>query len=476
MFIRAFALATVISALAAAPTLAQAPAQPGLRGVPESRPQVQLTFAPVVRTAAPSVVNVFGSREVTRSPMQGFFDDPMLRRFFGDRGGGGMPRERVQSSLGSGVIVSAEGLVVTNHHVIAEVDQVRVQLGDRREFDADIVLRDQRTDLAILRLRAPGERFPVISLGDSDALEVGDLVLAIGNPFGVGQTVTSGIVSALARTQVGITDYQFFIQTDAAINPGNSGGALVDMSGRLVGINTAIYSRSGGNHGIGFAIPSAMVRFVVESARSGGQTVRRPWFGATLQVVSREIAESLGMPRPSGAIVANVRGEGPAGRAGLRRGDVIVAVDGQEVVDPDAFGFRFATKPVGGTTRVDVLRQSRRETLTVRLEAAPESRPREAWRVDQRSPFQGAMVQNLSPAVAEEVRVDLEAQGVVITDIAAGTPAQQVGLRPGDILRQINGRDIGSTADLRAVIQQGGRLWRFSIERDGQTMSITLAG
>jgi len=466
-------LAGAVLVLAAGAAGAQ-PA-PQLRGVPESRAQIQFSFAPIVRQVAPSVVNVFGSR-VVQNPMAGFFDDPMFRRFFGDRGPGGMPRERVQSSLGSGVIVSEDGLVVTNFHVIAQVDAVRVQLGDRREFEADIVLRDERTDLAVLRLRARGERFPVAELGDSDRLEVGDLVLAIGNPFGVGQTVTSGIVSALARTQVGVTDYQFFIQTDAAINPGNSGGALVGMDGRLVGINTAIYSRTGSYSGIGFAIPASMVRVVVESARAGGQVVRRPFFGARLQPVTPEIAESLGLPRPQGALVAQIMREGPAQRAGLRTGDVIVGLDGQEIADAEAFVFRFATKPVGGTAQVEVLRQNRRQTVALRLETAPETRPRDLWGINVRSPFMGATAGNLSPALAEELRLDAVTEGVVVVEIEAGSPAQQIGLQRGDILRAINEQDVDSVATLRRLLQQRSGVWRVVIERDGRQIQANFRG
>ncbi len=442
-----------------------------LRGVPETRQQVTLSFAPVVRSAAPAVVNVFGAR-VVQSPMGGFFDDPLFRRFFGERGQGG----RVQSSLGSGVIVSPDGLVVTNHHVIANVDEVRVQLGDRREFEADIVLRDERTDLAVLRLRARGERFPTIEIGDSDRLEVGDLVLAIGNPFGVGQTVTQGIVSALARTQVGITDYQFFIQTDAAINPGNSGGALVGMDGKLVGINTAIFSRTGASHGIGFAVPVNMVRVVVESARAGGQTVRRPYFGARLQTVSADIADGLGLQRPTGALVVSVVDGSPAARAGVRRNDVILSVDGQEITDPDAFGFRFATKPIGGEARVELLRQNRRQTVAVRLETAPETRPREAWAVTGRVPFAGATVGNLSPALADELRVDPDATGVAVMDVEVQSPAQQLGLRRGDIVRQVNGEGVPNVQEFRRLLGERARLWRIQIERNGQMLNTIVGG
>src|SRR6185436_13756429 len=310
------------------------------RRVP-TQSELRLSYAPVVQHVAPAVVNVYAAKVVqNRNPL---LDDPIFRRFFGVPGGPG--GNQVQRSLGSGVIVDAGGLIVTNNHVIEGVDEVKVSLVDKREFEAILVLKDPRTDLAILRVKDGHERFPVLDFADSDALQVGDLVLAIGNPFGVGQTVTHGIVSALARTQVGVSDYQFFIQTDAAINPGNSGGALVDMTGKLAGINTAIFSRSGGSQGIGFAIPSNMVRVVVASAKSGGKAVKRPWLGARLQAVTPEIAETLGLRTPSGALVANVAPGSPAARAGLKLSNLIVAIDGQAIEDHNAFDYRFATRP-----------------------------------------------------------------------------------------------------------------------------------
>src|SRR6266545_282633 len=369
------------------------------RRVPASPNEVRLSYAPVVQRAAPAVVNVYAARAVaaTRNP---FLDDPIFRRFFGVPDGGA-PSEQLQRSLGSGVIVDTGGLVVTNNHVIEGATEVKVSLADKREFEAEIVLKDQRSDLAVLRIRGQSERFPAIDFADSDALQVGDLVLAIGNPFAVGQTVTHGIVSAVARTQVGITDYQFFIQTDAAINPGNSGGALVDMTGKLVGINTAIFSRSGGSQGIGFAIPANMVRVVVASAKSGVSAVQRPWLGARLQAVTPEIADGLGLKRPAGALVASVTPASPAARAGLKTSDLITAVDGQAVEDPNAFDYRFATKALGGTARLGVLRAGKETTVPVVLEAAPDT-PRDELVIGQRSPFQGAKVGNLSPALADD--------------------------------------------------------------------------
>src|SRR5690606_32670094 len=257
-------------------------------------------------------------------------------------------------------------------HVIrgGESAEIRVALADRREFDAKVILQDEKTDIAVLRIEADGETFPTLELADSDALEVGDLVLAIGNPFGVGQTVTSGIVSALARTEVARSDTQVFIQTDAAINPGNSGGALVDMQGRLVGINTAIFSKTGGSHGIGFAIPANLVRIYVESALTGSK-VERPWLGARLEAVTREVAESLGLDRVAGAVVTRVYTNGPAAEAGIEPGDVIVAVDDFQVLDPRAVYYRLLTRGIGSTARVDVIRKRERLSLNLPLRAAP---------------------------------------------------------------------------------------------------------
>jgi Do/DeqQ family serine protease len=435
--------------------------------VPSSAGEIKLTFAPVVKRVAPSVVNVYAARVVENHvPM---FDDPIFRRFFG----GG--REQVQRSLGSGVIVDPSGLVVTNFHVIENADQVRVSLADKREFEADIVLKDQHADLAVLRLKDIHEPFAAIQLGDSDALQVGDVVMALGNPFGVGQTVTHGIVSAVARTQVGVTDYQFFIQTDAAINPGNSGGALVDLGGRLVGINTAIFSRSGGSQGIGFAIPVNMVRGVIASAQGGSAVVRRPWLGAKLQAVTQEIAESLNLKRPAGALVSSVVARGPAARAGMRVGDLVVSVDGQDVDDVNAFDYRFATKPLGGQATVGVMRGGRDMKLAVALETVPEA-PRDEAVIKTRSPFLGARIANLSPALAEELRMDIDAKGVVVTDVESGSTAYSFGLQKGDIVLVVNNVKIETTHDLVHVLSQPSKLWRLTIQRGGQQISAMFTG
>jgi Do/DeqQ family serine protease len=441
------------------------------RRVPTSTTELRLSYAPVVQRVTPSVVNVYAAKIVAnRNP---FMEDPFFRRFFG--GGGGMPQEQIQRSLGSGVIIDASGLVMTNNHVIEGANEVKIALADKREFEAEIVLKDSRTDLAVLRVKDGREKFTAIELGNSDELQVGDVVLAVGNPFGVGQTVTHGIVSALARTQVGITDYQFFIQTDAAINPGNSGGALVDLAGRLVGLNTAIFSRSGGSQGIGFAIPVNMVKVVVASAKTGGSTVKRPWLGAKLQNVTPDIAESLGLKRPAGALVATVADKSPAARAGLKTGDLIVAIDGQVVDDQNAFDYRFATKPLGGQAQLGILRGGKETTLKVALETAPET-PRDEIVIQARSPFMGVKIANISPAVADEMRLDSTAEGIVVTEVADGSLAQSLGFQRGDVIAEVNGEKIARTRDLDRVSKERQRLWRITIVRGGQSISVTFGG
>jgi Do/DeqQ family serine protease len=352
---------------------------------------------------------------------------------------------------------------------------VKIALADKREFEATIVLSDPRTDLAVLKAKG-APPLHALEFGDSEGLQVGDLVLAIGNPFGVGQTVTHGIVSALARTQVGISDYQFFIQTDAAINPGNSGGALVDIGGRLVGINTAIFSRSGGSHGIGFAIPSSMVRTVVESAKGGSRTVRRPWLGARLQNVAPDIADSMGLERPTGALVASTYDKSPAEEAGLKRGDLILAVDGQDVDTPESFGYRFSLKGVAGQTNLTVLRGGERKTVAIRLTSPPETRPREPVRVKARSPLAGATVVNMSPAVADELQLDISSEGVAVTEIEPNSSAMRVGFQKGDVILAINREPVKTSKDVERAAKAGGSLWEITINRGGQVLTTVQRG
>src|SRR5215470_7109590 len=344
------------------------------QSVPSSRADLTYSFASVVKKAAPAVVNIYTRRVVQARNISPLFNDPFFQQFFGNDFGGGVPQQRVQNSLGSGVILRADGLIVTNNHVIKNSDQITVVLSDRREFPAHVLLADERIDLALLKIDPGKVKLPTLPLADSDQIEVGDFVLAIGDPFGVGQTVTSGIVSALARTQVGISDYGFFIQTDAAINPGNSGGALVTMDAKLAGINTAIYSQSGGSVGIGFAIPANMVARFVAAETKGGR-LDRPWIGASGQAVSSDMAEALGLDHPTGVIIDEIYPGSPASQAGLKRGDVIIAINGKLVEDPGSLRFRLTTLDIGDSAVFSVMRKGRPLDLKVRLIAPPETPP-----------------------------------------------------------------------------------------------------
>ena len=439
--------------------------------VPQSADQIHLTFAPVVRQVAPAVVNIY-TRKVVRT-VSPLLNDPFFRHFFG--GQMGIPRERVQRSLGSGVIVKADGVVVTNNHVIRDSDEITVVLADRREFEASVVGTDERTDLAVLKINTGGQPLPVLPLGDSDLLEVGDVVLALGNPFGVGQTVTMGIISALARTSVGISDYRFFIQTDAAINPGNSGGALVDLKGRLVGINSAIYSEGGGSVGIGFAIPETMVKAVLASITSGGKTLR-PWLGAGGQPVTAEMFQSLQLARPFGVLVNKVVAGSPADQAGIRVGDVITQVNGHEVDDPEALRFRIATLTAGSGAQVTIMRSGSERQIGITLAAPPEQPPRDTTEVAGHNPFTGATVANMNPALAEEMGMEGGESGVTIVKVQPGSIANRLQFQPGDAILKVNGKAIASVADLKGMVTAAPARWTVTIRRSGEVMTVSIGG
>ncbi len=440
----------------AEPTLQLVQAQPLPRATPTGQGQMQLSFAPVAARAGPAVVNVYAQR-VTR----GMSRDPFFGRF---------SQPRVEQSLGSGVIVREDGIIVTNNHVVEGAQSLKIVMSDRREFDAELLLADARVDLAVLRINTNGERMPTLAFANTSDAQVGDLVLAIGNPFGLQQTVTSGIISALARTEVGVSDYAFFIQTDAAINRGNSGGALVDMNGSLVGVNTAIFSEGGGSNGIGFAIPSEMVRRVVESAVSGGQTVVRPWLGARLQTVTQDLARSLGLPRPEGVLVGELYPRAAGERAGLQTGDVILAVAGTEIRDEASVRYQFATQRPGTRVPLVVLRDGRRITINANAEAPPGGAP-EARQLTGNHPLGGATVVTLTPATAEASGLDPFADGVFIQALDRRGVAARIGFRPGDIIDELNGTPVRDAAQLDRLMGQSQN-WVIGVERGGQRREI----
>ena len=434
--------------------------------VPESAAQVALSFAPVVKAAAPAVVNIYATRVVQerRSP---FADDPFFSQFF-DALGPAQPR--LQNSLGSGVIVDADGIVVSNYHVVGQATEIRVVLNDRREYAADVILGDQESDLAVLRLRDAGD-LPVLPLRNSDEVEVGDLVLAIGNPFGVGQTVSSGIISGLARSALQVGDGRgYFIQTDAAINPGNSGGALVDTEGRLVGINTAILTQGGGSNGIGFAIPANLVKSIVAQAEAGAERFARPWAGVTGQAMDAALAEGLGLERPDGVLVSDLHPLSPFAAAGVKAGDVILSMGGAATNTPQEMIFRMAALGTGAETELVWLRDGAEMRGTLRLIAAPDDPPREQVTVTEDVALRGLTVARVNPAVAEELRLPVGVEGVVV--VQAEDLAARAGFQRGDLVMAINGAVVGSPSDVVALAEVPSRVWVVDLVRQGRGMRM----
>ena len=439
------------------------------RSVPTDRQQMLLSFAPLVKRTAPAVVNVY-AKTIERQQSNDALVDPFFKQFFGQNGFG-PPRERVANSLGSGVIVDSTGIIVTNNHVIKNATNIRVALADKREFAAVLVVADERTDLAVLKIDVGEEALPTLRLANSDNLEVGDLVLAIGNPFGVGQTVTSGIISGLARTDVGATDYQSFIQTDAAINPGNSGGALVNMNGELIGINSMIYSKSGGSIGLGFSIPANMVATVVQSAETG-QKIVRPWFGGTFQNVTQDIADSLGFARPEGVLVVALEPDSPLAKAGLESGDVMMAMDGKSLENAQELNYLLGISHIGDAKLIEFRRGAQSRQVSIKLVAAPETTKRLEATISGRTPLAGLVVTNLTPEMSEQLGLPKDAVGVVVTDVKDG-PAQRFMVK-GDILREVNGTPIDTIETLRRILMQPAHGWLIGFERGGQKVFLRL--
>jgi len=450
-----------------------APATAPLGGVPQ-------TFAPIADAVRPAVVNVATTQTVHArgpggapgSPFGG--NDPFeqfFHRFFGP-----MPRNFTRRSLGSGVIIdNDEGYVVTNAHVIAHADKIVVTLGDGREFDAKVVGSDEKTDVALLKIKSPGD-LAVAKFGDSDAVHVGDWVVAIGNPFGLSETVTAGIISAKGRV-IGEGPYEDFIQTDASINPGNSGGPLVSTSGNVIGINSAIFSQSGGNIGIGFAIPINLVRSVVEQLREHGKVIRG-WLGVTIQPFTPELSQSFGLEKAEGALVAEVSKDSPAAKAGFERGDIIVEYDGKSIGQAHRLPTLVAETAIGQKVPVVVLRNGERKTLDVTVGQMPENvaaagGPPEA---ESEAGDWGLTVANITPDVAQQLGLK-ETRGVVVTGVANGSMAAEAGLQPGDVILEVDRQKVQDVQEFRKALAKAGKSSQLLllVNRQGQTLFVALS-
>lgn len=440
--------------------------------VPENTAQVELSFSPVVKRTAPAVVNIYTKKVVERRFQ--LFDDPFLQQFFGANGM--QAQKRVENSLGSGVIVDGKrGFIVTNNHVVDGAQDIKIVLSDRRELSAKIVHQDKKVDLAVLRLDTPPASLPSVRLSDDASLQVGDLVLAIGNPFGIGQTVTHGIVSALARTGIGINDSGFFIQTDAAINPGNSGGALVNLRGELVGIPTAIYSKSGGSNGIGFATPAALVSRAVQAAETG-KAPQRPWLGAVLRDINQDDANAFGLLIPRGVLVEQLSPQSPLVEAGITAGSLITALNNETLTDAGSLRYQLTLLPLGESVKLSWRLADRGEQSgNIKLITAPDSPPQQRTRLSGNQPLQGALVANLNPALREELASPalLLSSGVIVLELENGNAAR-LGVQPGDKIVAVNGTAVDTVASLEKLLRKETARWQITLQRGSQKLNLVV--
>ena len=439
----------------------------------------QNSYADVVNQVAPAVVTVRSERRVRAAEQFPFMNDPFFRDFFGDRFRNEQPRnqERLKRGLGSGVIVSPDGYIVTNHHVIDGAEDIRVELNDNRSFPAKVIGSDPPSDLAVLKIETQG--LPVLPLGDSDRVRVGDVVLAVGNPLGVGQTVTLGIISAKGR-QTGLSDGSFedFLQTDAPINQGNSGGALVNTKGELIGINSQILSPSGGNIGLGFAVPANMAKNAMDQLIKSGK-VRRGMLGVTIQPVTSDLASSFGLAEVRGALVSSVQAGSPAERAGIRRGDVIVALNGAPVTDSNSLRNQVARTQPGTDVTLTISRDNREQQVKLTLGELPAERMRAATDSGGGDATDtgklGIRVELLTPALASRLNLQGNPQGLIVTDVDPVGPAAEAGIRQNDVIEEVNRQQVRSTADLQSAIQRTGtKPLLLLINRGGNSLFLTV--
>ncbi|RJQ46175.1 MAG: DegQ family serine endoprotease [Nitrospiraceae bacterium] len=432
-------------------------------------------LADIAEAVKPAIVNISASRteKITESPMDPFFNDPFFRRFFGDRfRHPEAPRERKSFSLGSGVIVTSDGYILTNTHVVRDSDKIKVLLSDKREFTGKVVGNDPKTEISVIKIDA--KDLSTIPMGDSDKLKVGELVLAVGNPFGLNQTVTMGIVSAVGRANVGIAEYEDFIQTDAAINPGNSGGALVNVRGELVGINTAIFSTTGGYQGIGFAIPSSMVKVIMTSLIEKGKVIRG-WLGVSIQAITPELAQQFKLKKDVGTLVADVIEGSPAEKAGLMRGDVIIEFDGKEVNEPFQLRNMVANTPPGETREIKIIREGEMQTLHLTISELPVET--EKVSPEYQNALTGVTVQNLTPDIYKQLQLPDKLRGVVVANIESGSPAE-ASLLPGDVILEINRKAVANTDDYKNIVSEikPEKDILLLIFRKGSTIFLAISG
>lgn len=455
-------LAATMAASAIAPAHAQTPERATGTGT-------RTSFSRAVQAIGPAVVNIFAARRVID---RAAVADPAFAQMLG----GSVLQQRVQRSLGSGVIVDPSGLMVTNLHVIQGAEALKIVLADGREVSAKFINGDEKLDIALMKIDLPPDaKIPAIRWGDSDTLQVGDVVLAVGNPFGIGQSVSMGVVSAVDRSAAALSQYGQFIQTDAAVNPGNSGGALVDSTGAVMGINTAIFSKSGNSIGISFAIPSNLVRAVVHDISVDGH-VNRPWLGAVGQNVTPQLAERLGLPRAQGVVVNDIIPGSPAAVAGLRNGDVITALDGKLVTDPAALNERVvaAADLTGRTARLAIWREGRQQTVDVRFESLPPRRESERLTIASTGPLSGFVLEPLSPMLNVELELPMNTEGVAVVGREQGVGGWQVPLQPGDILLSVNGKTMRTPADVQEVSKARIRQWQLRFQRQGKVITAVV--